>query len=96
MLKQPPVRLEHYPLLDILSYVHDAVMEVKNKQQDQWDVNVFLEIGRALGSAIEGAARGGSSIVKVSGGAMKDVLNGADDLEQKRLSKVLLMQLQMP
>ena len=96
MLKQPPVRLEHYPLLDILSYVHDAVMEVKNKQQDQWDVNVFLEIGRALGSAIEGAARGGSSIVKVSGGAMKDVLNGTGDLEQKRLSKVLLMQLQMP
>lgn len=95
MLKQPPVRLEHYALLDILSYVHDAVMEVKNKQQDQWDVNVFLEIGRALGSAIEGAARGGSSIVKVSGGAMKDVLNGAGDLEQKRLSKVLLMQLQM-
>ena len=95
MLKQPPVRLEHYPLLDILSYVHDAVMEVKNKQQDQWDVNVFLEIGRALGSAIEGAARGGSSIVKVSGGAMKDVLNGAGDLEQKRLSKVLLMQFQM-
>ena len=95
MLKQPPVRLEHYALLDILSYVHDAVMEVKNKQQDQWDVNVFLEIGGALGSAIEGAARGGSSIVKVSGGAMKDVLNGAGDLEQKRLSKVLLMQLQM-
>lgn len=61
MLKQPPVRLEHYALLDILSYVHDAVMEVKNKQQHQEDVNVFLEIeedvnvfleiGRALGSA---------------------------------------------
>ena len=36
-------------------------MEMKNKKQHQDDGNVFfLEIGRALGSAIAGAAKGGS------------------------------------
>ena len=82
-LQQPPAELEPYAMIGIFSYIHDAVVELKELQTHHGGGNVLVGIGSALGGAIEGAADGGSSIIKAVGGAMKDVLQGAGDLDQK-------------
>ena len=70
-------------MLNIFSYVHNAVQEVKYLQTQNGDGNVLLGIGKALGIAIESAAKGGSTIIKAMGGAIHDVLDGAGDLDEK-------------
>ena len=83
LLHKSPPKLEPYAMLDIFTYVHDAVQEVKELQAQYGDGNVLLGIGRALGSTIQGVAQGGSSIIRAFGGAIHDVLSGAGDLDEK-------------
>ena len=63
LLKKTQEKLEPHVMLNIFSYVHDMVQEVKTLQEEQGDGNVLLGIGRALGAALEGASVGTSSII---------------------------------
>ena len=67
-------------MLNIFTYVHDAMHEVKQLQTDHSDGSVLLGIGRALGATIESLAKGGSYIIK---SALHGVLNGVGNLDEK-------------
>ena len=75
-------------MLDIISYTHDAIQEVKSLQANEGGGNFLLGLGRALGTAIEGAASGSSKIIKSIGGAIKNVLDGAGDLDEKVVGSI--------
>ena len=57
LLSPAPHYLEPYTMLNIFTYVHDAMQEVKQLQTDHGDGNVLLGIGRALGATIESLAK---------------------------------------
>lgn len=44
-------------MLEVFSYVHDAVMEVQNIQQQPGNDYVLTGFGSALGSSIEGVGK---------------------------------------
>lgn len=75
-------------MLEVFSYVHDAVMEVKNIQQQPGNDYVLTGFGSALGSSIEGVGKWCSSIIRVVGGAIHSLLCGAGDLDQKIIESI--------
>ena len=83
MITKPPHHLAPYSMLNIFSEIHDAMEEVKELQVQQGEGNVLMGIGRALGSAIQTASSGGSTIIGAIGGGIRDVLDGVGDLDEK-------------
>jgi len=83
LIQKIPEHLEPYAMLDIFSYVHDAVAEVKEIQENEVQGSVLIGIGRALGTALQETAKAGSTVIKAIGGAIKDVFDGAGDLDEK-------------
>ena len=83
LLTKSPHVLEPYTMLNIFTYVHDAIQEIKELQVEQGGGNVLLGIGRALGSTIESLAKGSSSIIRTIGSSLHDVLDGVGDLDEK-------------
>ena len=83
LLTKSPHVLEPYTMLNIFTYVHDAIQEIKELQVEQGGGNVLLSIGRALGSTIESLAKGSSSIIRTIGSSLHDVLDGVGDLDEK-------------
>ena len=88
LLKKTQEKLEPYVMLNVFSYVHDMVQEVKTLQEEQGDGNVLLGIGRALGAALEGASVGTSSIIIAIGVCIKDSWNGIGDLDKKTVGSL--------
>ena len=70
-------------MLEIFSDVHDLMQELKDLQTDHGDGDTLLGFGRALDAALESVTQGGSSIIKVIGGAIHDTLDGIGDLGEK-------------
>ena len=56
-LSPAPHYLEPYTMLNIFTYVHDAMQEVKQLQTDHGDGNVLFGIGRVLRATIESLAK---------------------------------------
>ena len=83
LLTHSPDKLELYTMLEIFSIVHDAIQELKDLQIDNGDGDTLLGIGRALGATLQSAAQGGSSIIRATGGAIHDTLNGVRNLDEK-------------
>ena len=63
-------------------------MDVKNIQQQHGNGNILIGFGRALGSMIEGVARGDSSVMRAVGGTIHTILSGAGNLNQKIVESV--------
>ena len=83
LLSPAPHYLEPYTMLNIFTYVQEAMQEVKQLQTNHGDGNVLLGIGRALGATIESLAKGGSTIKTAVGFALHGVLNGVGNLDEK-------------
>ena len=83
LLIHSPDKLEPYTMLEIFSDVHDAVQELKDLKMDHGDCDSLLDIGKALGATLEPVAEGGSSVIKVIGGAIRDTWNGVGYLDEK-------------
>ncbi|MEO0683466.1 MAG: reverse transcriptase domain-containing protein [Cyanobacteria bacterium J06649_11] len=83
MITKPPHHLAPYSMLNIFSEIHDAMEEVKEIQVQQGEGNLLMGIGKALGSAIQSASSGGSTIIGAIGGGIRDVLDGVGDLDEK-------------
>ena len=85
---QPPKILEPYTALSLFSTMHDALQELKKLQNTHGNGNVLVGIGKALGLAIEGAAKGTSTVIKAVGSAIHDTLDGVGDLDEKIVSSL--------
>ena len=88
LLKHQPSHLDPYTMMQVLSYVHDAVTDLKRIKMKEGNGNVLTGIGKALGTAIQGVATGGSTIISAVGGAIHDVFDGAADLDEKIVSSL--------
>lgn len=63
-------------------------MDVKNIQQLHGNGIVLNCFERALGSTIEGVAKGDSSIIRAVGGTIHSILSGAGNLNQKNVESI--------
>ena len=83
-----PEHLEPYAIMDILSYTHDAINEVKNLQSNHGGGNLLVGIARTIGAVFEEAADGTSKVIKAIGGGLKDVFEGVGDMDEKIIDSI--------
>ena len=74
--------------MEVLGYVHHAVMEVKNIKQQHGNDYVLIDFGKTLASSIEGVDKWSSLIIREVGGTIRSVLCGAGDLDQKIIESI--------
>ena len=88
LLQKAPPHLEPYAMLEISGNVHDAIMKVKNIQQQHGNGNVLIGFGRALSPTVERVAKEGSSIIQAVGDAIHSILGRAGDYDQNIVESI--------
>lgn len=83
-----PEHLEPYALSDIISYTHDAIIEVKNLQTNQGGGNLLVGIAKAIGTVFEEATDGTCEVIKAISGGMRDIFKGAGDMDEKIVKSI--------
>ena len=83
LLTHAPDKLEPYTKLEFFSDVHDTMQDLKALKMNHEDGCTLLGIGRVLGATFESVTQGGSFIIKATGRAIHDTLNGVEELEEK-------------
>ena len=81
-----PKRNPPYPVLGLLSEVHEGLRELQSEMENKNSPSVFAGIASGVGSILESAGKGTSEVIQALGASIKSAAEGAGILSKDVIS----------